>query len=186
MTVTFPVCSVGVPLRYKNLSLFPLFAPVPLSVPYDLADEAIGRGTVTVEEVSESGSVPDLSVENLGDVRVLFLEGEELVGAKQNRILNTSLLIAAHTKSKLPVSCVEQGALGLQDPPVRVERVHVFVHVASSAEVVGQHECPLEPRPPIGPDADLARSGSTTGFARSVIGHQRHVRHIRITPSTTK
>ncbi len=81
-------------------------------VNYDLSDEAINKGVVTVEEVSEAGSVPDLAVENSGDLRVLFLEGEELVGAKQNRILNTSVLIAAHTKSKIPVSCVEAGRWG--------------------------------------------------------------------------
>ena len=59
--------------------------------------------------MSEAGSVPDLLVENKGDVRALLLEGEELVGAKRNRILNTSVLIAAHSKIKIPVSCVEQG-----------------------------------------------------------------------------
>ena len=64
---------------------------------------------MTVEEVSEGGSVPDLLVENTGDIRVLFLEGEELVGAKQNRILNTSVLLPAKCKIKIPVSCVERG-----------------------------------------------------------------------------
>ena len=64
---------------------------------------------MTVQEVSEGGSVPDLLVENTGDIRVLFLEGEELVGAKQNRILNTSVLLPAKSKIKIPVSCVEQG-----------------------------------------------------------------------------
>jgi hypothetical protein len=76
---------------------------------YLLSDEAIAAGTVTVEEIGESGSVPELAVNNLADVLVLFLEGEELKGAKQNRVLNTSVLIAAKTKTKIPVSCVEQG-----------------------------------------------------------------------------
>jgi hypothetical protein len=48
-------------------------------------------------------------VENNADERVLFIEGDELIGAKQNRILNTSVLVAAHSKMKVPVSCVEQG-----------------------------------------------------------------------------
>ena len=109
MSVGFPHVRVGEPLRYQALSVFPLFDGSMTPVEYALSDEGIGSGAVTVQEVSEAGSVPDLLVENKGDVRVLFIEGEELVGAKQNRILNTSVLIAAHSKTKIPVSCVEQG-----------------------------------------------------------------------------
>jgi hypothetical protein len=112
MSVSFPQIQVGDPIRHEGLAVFPLFADQGHDVEYELSDEAINKGTVTVEEVSESGSVPDLSVENTGDVRVLFLEGEELIGAKQNRILNTSVLVAAHTKSRIPVSCVEAGRWG--------------------------------------------------------------------------
>lgn len=112
MAVAFPEVRVGEPIRCDGLAVFPLFAEPSGGVDYALSDEAISEGTVTVEEVSESGSVPDLSVENKGDLRVLFLEGEELIGAKQNRILNTSVLVAARTKTNIPVSCVEQGRWG--------------------------------------------------------------------------
>ena len=106
---TLPEARVGEPIRHESLSVFPLFTPANGSVDYLLADEALAAGTVTVSEVGESGSVPDLLVENTGDSRVLFIEGEELRGAKQNRVLNTSVLVAAHGKTTIPVSCVEQG-----------------------------------------------------------------------------
>src|SRR5207253_5296333 len=79
------------------------------NVPYVLSDEVLKDGTVTVEEVGEAGSVPDLVVDNKTDKLILFLEGEELRGAKQNRVLNTTVLVASKSKIKIPVSCVEQG-----------------------------------------------------------------------------
>ncbi|QEH33830.1 hypothetical protein OJF2_23600 [Aquisphaera giovannonii] len=102
---------VGRPLQHANLAVFPLFASghAESDVDYELSDEAIAAGTVVVEEVSESGSVPTLRVTNKGARRVLFLEGQELEGAKQNRVLNTSLLVGAGARATIPVSCVEQG-----------------------------------------------------------------------------
>jgi hypothetical protein len=112
MSVTIPEVRVGQPLRYKSLSVFPLFTESNGNIDYLLADEAIREKLLTVEEISEAGSVPDLLVENKGNTRVLFIEGEELIGAKQNRILNTSILVAAKSKVRVPVSCVEQGRWG--------------------------------------------------------------------------
>jgi hypothetical protein len=109
MPVALPKLRVGEPVRHEALCVFPLFSEPNGRVEYRLSDEAFADESLLVEEISESGSVPNLLVENKGDVRVLFLEGEELVGAKQNRVLNTSVLVAAHTKIKIPVSCVEQG-----------------------------------------------------------------------------
>jgi hypothetical protein len=106
---TLPDVRVGDPIRHESLAIFPLFSPTDGQIDYLLSDEAIGAGKVTVEEVNEGGSVPNLLVTNQGDTRVLFLEGEELRGAKQNRVLNTSVLVAAHSKTPIPVSCVEQG-----------------------------------------------------------------------------
>ncbi len=55
-----------------------------------------------VTEVSEAGSVPFLQVANGADRPLLLLDGEELIGAKQNRILNTTVLVAARTEVTIP------------------------------------------------------------------------------------
>jgi hypothetical protein len=104
-----PEVRIGDPVGHESLLVFPLFAPPTGGVDYLLADEALAGGAVTVEEVSETGSVPNLLVDNKAERLVLFLEGEELRGAKQNRVLNTSVLVAPHSRTTIPVSCVEQG-----------------------------------------------------------------------------
>ena len=100
---------VGSPLSHARLSVFPLYTDQPTPASYRLAGPALADGTVVVEEATEGGNVPRLAVENKGDRPVLFIEGEELRGAKQNRVLNTSVLIGAGVRTVLPVSCVEQG-----------------------------------------------------------------------------
>ena len=100
---------IGQPIGFGPLTVYPLFCEGNRPVEYLLSDEAMEAGTVTVGEASQEGSVPELSVENKSAQRVLFLEGEQLVGAKQNRILNTSVLVPALARLTLPVSCVEAG-----------------------------------------------------------------------------
>ena len=62
-----------------------------------------------VTEVSQGGSVPDLRLINKSANKLLAVDGEELIGAKQNRIVNATFLIAANTEIIIPVSGVEQG-----------------------------------------------------------------------------
>jgi len=70
---------------------------------------ALSDGTVEVLEVDGGGHVPTLRVLNRGDRALLLLDGEELVGAKQDRVLNASVLVEAGDDLQIPVSCVEQG-----------------------------------------------------------------------------
>ncbi len=100
---------VGSPLSHGGLTLFPLGGSNEGSLEYVLGAEAIEAGTLTVTEVDESGCVPELWVESTAEAMVLLLDGEELVGAKQNRILNTSVLLPPRAEAKIPVSCVEEG-----------------------------------------------------------------------------
>lgn len=99
----------GDPGTCENLTLYPLFREDEPVVEYLMLDEALKMGVVTITEVNETGRVAELKVNNDADLAVLLLDGEELAGAKQDRILNTSILVAPHTTTIIPVSCVEQG-----------------------------------------------------------------------------
>jgi hypothetical protein len=94
---------------FRQLTLVPVVGGGPRFQDYLLAEEAIGAGLLTITEVNESGTVPELLATNGSDKPVLLLDGEELQGAKQNRILNTTVLLPAHAKTRIPVSCVEAG-----------------------------------------------------------------------------
>jgi len=97
------------PQVYRHITVLPLAARPPAANGYVTMSEAMGAGWLTVTEVSQGGSVPNLKVINLADKPVLLLDGEELVGAKQNRVLNTSILLKEKSETVVPVSCVEQG-----------------------------------------------------------------------------
>lgn len=90
-----------------GLTLLPLFGS--RAVPdYVLAEQALGAGALRIEEMG-GGDVPNIVAHNLGPAPVLLVDGEHLEGAKQNRIINISVLLAPMLKTVLPVSCVEQG-----------------------------------------------------------------------------
>ena len=107
VSVLLEALEVGEPLSHGALTVIPLLAPREPEPDWLTLAEA--GAAVTIGEVSAAGEVPALSVVNDADRRVLLLDGEELVGARQNRILNTTVLVAAHATLRIPVSCVEQG-----------------------------------------------------------------------------
>jgi hypothetical protein len=122
---TIEAMQVGAERTYKNLTIFPLVIDENIEQEYLTLDEALAAGVVKITEISNSGSVPELQLFNEGDQAVLLLDGEELVGAKQNRVLNLSILAPAHKAITIPVSCVEQGRWAHNSPEFRSEdRVH--------------------------------------------------------------
>ena len=100
---------IGEPQTYKNIAILPLIAPADGTFQYRTLGEALATWDIAITEVSAAGSVPDLMVVNRANKPVLLIDGEELAGAKQNRVLNTSILIKEISESKIPVSCTEQG-----------------------------------------------------------------------------
>jgi hypothetical protein len=98
----------GEPRSFSGLTLVPLFSVCPAPFEYVLLSTAIRTGTAAIEEVG-LGHVPTLRIINRSAMPVLLVDGEHLVGVKQNRILNTTILVPEQSTLDIPVSCVERG-----------------------------------------------------------------------------
>ncbi len=98
----------GEPVEHRGAIIAPLFPRARPRAEYLTLEEALPLG-FRVSEVDAAGLVPELLVANPLEANVLLYDGEELLGAKQNRILNVTVLVAARSETRIPVSCVEEG-----------------------------------------------------------------------------
>jgi hypothetical protein len=96
------------PARHGALTVFPLLAPGCDTLPLILMADALAAGTFRVTELG-GGSVPELATLNEGESDVLLLDGEQLIGARQNRTTSRSMILGARSRTTIPVSCMEQG-----------------------------------------------------------------------------
>lgn len=94
---------------HKHVAVIPMISTNGAGPDYLTMKEAMDNHILTVSETTEGGQVPQLKVVNQGGKPVLLLDGEELSGAKQNRVLNTTILIRERSETIIPVSCTEQG-----------------------------------------------------------------------------
>jgi hypothetical protein len=134
--------------QHKNMTVFPLLTPLDGGPDYATLKEALEKALLSVSEVSSGGSVPELKVSNTGQISVLLLDGEELVGAKQNRVLNTTIMIKEKSEVVIPVSCTEKGRWAyvskafhdsdtVMSPSLRSEKART---VATSLSSTGQYK----------------------------------------------
>ncbi|MCC6739329.1 MAG: hypothetical protein IT452_09800 [Planctomycetia bacterium] len=101
-------CRPGAALSRGNLTVVPLFGP-PCGPEVTLLRDALRDGSAEITEVGEQGSVNLLLVRNRGDRPLLLLDGDLVVGGKQNRVVNATFLVGARSEARIPVSCVEHG-----------------------------------------------------------------------------
>ena len=127
MTAPLPKnLAFGQPCEFRGLAIAPIFdlAEKP-ALSYLTLDEAFDLAGIEITETSDSGNVPELKLENKVETPVLLLDGEELVGAKQNRVVNLTLLVPAMTTTVIPVSCVESGRWSYRSSNFeRTDRTH--------------------------------------------------------------
>jgi flavodoxin len=96
-------------VQWQNVQVFPLIQPNGHDPSYALIDDLLGRRKAEITEIDEGGAVPTIAVRNRAPVDALILDGTELHGAKQNRMVNVTVIAGKGTVTPIPVSCVEQG-----------------------------------------------------------------------------
>jgi hypothetical protein len=100
---------LGQPQRHADISIFPLFDERQSDLTYQTMDPSLMQGDLEINEISQSGEVPLLEAHNRVNQFILLLDSEEIKGAKQNRALNTSILLPRKRRTTIPVSCTEAG-----------------------------------------------------------------------------
>jgi hypothetical protein len=119
--------TIGEPGIYNKLTVFPLFSGMAVEDGYMLLDDALKTDKVHITELSEGGSVPDLYLENgLTDMDLLLIQGDLLIGAKQNRTLNATIIVNHGVKMKIPVSCVERGRWSYKSKRFSSSKEHLY------------------------------------------------------------
>jgi hypothetical protein len=101
--------STDEPIAWRRVRIIPLRLRTMADLEYLTLDDSMPESLIVVEETSASGSVPELQVRNRARSRVFIPEGSTLTGAKQNRVVNLSVMVAPESVTVIPVSCVERG-----------------------------------------------------------------------------
>jgi len=106
---------VSGPIVHDNLAIYLLHGPaagnvtpvtIPVTTPVTL-QEALAKGSVRVDE---TGSVNELTVENLGGEEVFVQAGDIVKGGRQDRVLSVDLLLPPHSgRVSIAAFCVEHG-----------------------------------------------------------------------------
>jgi hypothetical protein len=100
--------TLGEPQVAGPLAVYPVFGPTRPRLAYRTFAQAVELGALARER--EGGAaVRALVVENPTELPLLVYEGEEVLGAQQNRTFAASALVAAGDTLELDVTCVEQG-----------------------------------------------------------------------------
>ncbi|MEO0137670.1 MAG: DUF6569 family protein [candidate division WOR-3 bacterium] len=98
---------IGDPIFLRNLVLYPIKdGSENDGITIKTIEEAIKNKQAIFREL-DTPQINTIIFDNKGNSPVLMLDGEELTGAMQNRIIAQSFIAQARTQSRVPVICAE-------------------------------------------------------------------------------
>jgi hypothetical protein len=104
----FDNTKLGEPVFLRNLSVFPIHGSSENGYEISSIEEVIADATGEFSEL-ETPDINRILFDNRGDHPVLMLDGEEITGSLQNRIIVSSMLVEKHSSRDIPVICAEEG-----------------------------------------------------------------------------
>ena len=93
---------------HENMAIIPLRTKRNYKIDLLTLEKGIELGLAKVKECEQS-QVNTLIVENKAVTPLILIDGEEVVGGDQNRIVSETIIIAPRSSMKIPVNCSEQG-----------------------------------------------------------------------------
>ena len=94
--------------KYKNMEIIPIKTKYNENRTYLTLKRGMDTGIVEINEC-ESSTVSTVLARNNSIIPLLLIDGDEITGAKQNRIMNISTIIPPKSNIPISVSCTEQG-----------------------------------------------------------------------------
>jgi hypothetical protein len=136
-----------------ELTLVPLLSQRVPPQADTLIEEAIFHGQLEIVE-HDGGTVQQLIARNRGSTDVLVLEGDTLVGCKQNRMVAWSVLVGAGTAVPVSVGCMERGRWSQGGPTFMAGEMAVDPHIRRRSK----RETSASAARPCGPRLDQGRA----------------------------
>lgn len=96
------------PQIHENMAVVPLKSRISYKLDMITLKKGLELDLVEVKECEKS-TVNTIKVRNDAVTPLILIDGEEILGANQNRIINSTLLIAPRTTQAISVSCTEHG-----------------------------------------------------------------------------
>ncbi|RMG37461.1 MAG: hypothetical protein D6725_08810 [Planctomycetota bacterium] len=100
---------LGQPVRHGEIVFVPVLGPRKCAIDHELIDEAVRCKHAVVGEVASGPTVNRVHVRNVADKPILGPQGWMLLGAMQDRVLATSVVLEPGEEADVPVCCVEAG-----------------------------------------------------------------------------
>lgn len=95
------------PQVHENMAIIPLKSEKTY-IDILTLKKGLELGLADVKEC-ETSQVNTIVVKNSAVVPLILIDGEEIIGGDQNRIVNSTILVDAKSQMKIPVSCTEKG-----------------------------------------------------------------------------